>query len=62
MGIDDTNDNVHVLLFELVRVFQHLIRFSDSRRSADVDTKFGSLVLFQQHCSPKYSLPRANRY
>jgi hypothetical protein len=47
MGIDDTGDNVYALLFEPVRVFQHLIRFSDPWRSADVDTKVGSLMLLE---------------
>jgi hypothetical protein len=47
MAIDDTGDNVYALLFEPVRVFQHLIRFSDPWRSADVDTKVGSLMLLE---------------
>jgi hypothetical protein len=47
MGIDDPGDNVYALLFEPVRVFQHLIRFSDPWRSADVDTKVGSLMLLE---------------
>src|SRR5215470_1149367 len=45
--LDERHDYVHALLLELMGVFEHLIRFTYSRRRPDVDAELRPLALLE---------------
>src|SRR5215471_7837372 len=47
MRLYERHDYVHALLLELMGVFEHLIRFTYSRRRPDVDAQLRPLALLE---------------